>query len=72
MSADPEIFPPHFTLNHEAAFEVHDANTRQCWRIFADGRVEGFGGDAMIFNRITMLVRQAYAQGRAGQPLTAI
>jgi len=47
------------------AFEVR-ADGR-VFKIWADGHVTGFGGAAIIINRIPVLLNQAIAKARAGE-----
>ncbi len=54
----------------EEAFKVIEPSGK-IYRIYADGRVEGFAGGSMIFNRIPSLEHQARAEGRA-DPATAL
>lgn len=44
-------------------FEVKAGDGR-IFRIWADGRVDGFGSDAIVVNRIPTALREAWAQGR--------
>ena len=47
-----------------AAFEVIDPVTGHVWRVFEDGRIEGFGDGKIIDNRIPNLLAAAVAAVR--------
>ena len=46
-------------------FEVIDCDTGHTYRIWANGRIEGFGDRAVVFNRIPQLVAKAEATTEA-------
>jgi|ERR1700684_317429 len=43
------------------AVEVANRVTGHKWRVFADGRIEGFGENNLVLNRIPGLIHQACA-----------
>lgn len=49
------------------AFEVISSDGQQAWKIFADGRTEGFPLNAIIFNRIPSHVAAAVIVERETQ-----
>lgn len=52
----------------DEAFKVIERSGRT-YRIYADGRTEGFAKDAMIFNRIPRLMREHHLTMAIASPL---
>lgn len=46
------------------AFEVIRPDGHR-YQVFASGRIEGFGSDMIIFNRVPVMMREAVAQALA-------
>ncbi|MER8967709.1 hypothetical protein NKI25_18640 [Mesorhizobium sp. M0808] len=53
------VVDPVFDADDQPAFEVHDKATGHIWKVYADGRTEGFPADVLIFNRIPSVARAA-------------
>ena len=48
----------------DGLFKVIEPSTGKTYRVFADGRIEGFASDALVFNRYPALTHLLRAAGR--------
>ena len=56
-------------VSDEPAFEVRSGES--VWRIYADGRIEGFPEGSIVYNRIPLLMHMEHANGCARGKLEA-
>jgi hypothetical protein len=54
-------------MDEKPAFEIRAGVNGRVWKIYASGRIEGFGPGMIIFNRIPQLQRQSFAKGMEHQ-----
>jgi hypothetical protein len=52
---------PTSSEDNTVAFEVLNRETGHKWRVFADGNIDGFGDDNIVFNRIPAIIHQRHA-----------